>query len=171
MKLYLVRHAIAEPRGLLPDSERPLTNEGEAKMRRHIRALVRLGEDIDVVITSPLARARETAEILADGIDPRPEVVVEEQLAPDGDAMKLVETIVQRHMGRAVALVGHEPDMSELASRLISGSNEVDLDFKKGTIARIDVDEDDHPTLGQLRWLLSPRQLRAIAKGDGSGCT
>ena len=167
MKLYLVRHAIAEPRGLLPDSERALTDEGEAKMRRHVRALVRLGEDIDVVITSPLARARETAEILADGIEPRPEVVVEDRLAPDGDAMELVKTVVQRYMGRAVALVGHEPDMSALASRLISGSDDADLDFKKGAIARIDVDEDDHPTLGQLRWLLSPGQLRAIAKGGG----
>ena len=57
--------------------------------------------------------------------------------------------------------------MSELASRLISGSDDADLDFKKGAIARIDVDEDDRPTLGQLRWLLSPRQLRAIAKGGG----
>src|SRR5882672_6508644 len=85
-ELYLVRHGVAEERGELwpDDSKRPLSEEGMAGMRKATRGLARIGVSVDVVLTSPLVRARQTAEIVAGGLDPRPALVTAESLAPDG---------------------------------------------------------------------------------------
>src|SRR5580765_5526743 len=85
-ELYLIRHAIAEARGEAwpDDAKRPLTERGASRMRKAARALAKLGVSIDVVLTSPLTRTRQTAEIVAAAFDPRPTVVNVEALAPGG---------------------------------------------------------------------------------------
>src|SRR5438046_7785006 len=91
-ELYLVRHGLAQERGDMwpDDSKRPLTEEGMSGMQKATRGLARLGVSLDVVLTSPLVRARQTAEIVAGGLDPRPPLVNVESLAPDGNYAALI---------------------------------------------------------------------------------
>ena len=117
---------------------------------------------IDFVLTSPLVRARETAKLLAAGLKPKPAMVEIEALAPGGRQQAIVEAIkthAKRH--RRLALVGHEPDLGELAARLLGARGGVE--FKKG--ARVP-DRGDGATPGgpgTLRWMLTPKALRALA--------
>jgi phosphohistidine phosphatase len=168
MTLYLVRHAIAVARTyppLMPDAERTLTDVGIEKMVLHARALVRLGEQIEVILTSPYARARQTAEILAEPFEPRPLITIESGLTPGCDGLSMLRSIIGRYANCGVALVGHEPDMSEMAAALISNAADAKLEFKKGAVCRIDLRGESDPLEGRLRWLLAPKQLRLIARG------
>ncbi len=168
MKLYLVRHAIATPRTyppIGPDADRPLTGKGRRRMALHAQALVVLGEHIDLVVTSPYVRARETAEILADAFRVKPPIELDNGMAPGGNYMKMLHALAQRCAGQAVALVGHEPDMSEMAETLLGRSSDIDIEFKKGAVCRIDLRDGAETLDGEFRWLRSPKELRAIAKG------
>jgi phosphohistidine phosphatase len=163
-ELYLIRHGVAEERGDAwpDDNKRPLTDEGVARMRKAARGLARLGVALDVVLSSPLVRARQTAEIVATGLDPRPALVNVDSLAPDGSFAAIVSDLEKHARKNRVALVGHEPAIGELAARLI-GSRHA-LEFKKGAVCRIDVDEIPPVGPGQLRWMLTPKILRSIRK-------
>jgi len=168
MEIYLVRHAIAAPRGVNfhTDADRPLTQDGIAKMHRHVGALQKLRVHLDAVLTSPYLRARQTAEILAEGFVPRPMIQVCPALAPEGDLEDVIAELRQRPMTSAVALVGHAPDLGHLASLLLCNSPEGDVELKKGGVCRIDAYRLAPPYQARLRWLLTARQLRLIAKAD-----
>ena len=117
---------------------------------------------IDLVLTSPLVRARDTATLLAAGLKPKPAIVEVESLAPGGRHQVVVEAIkTHAKQHRRLALVGHEPDLGELAARLLGARGTVQ--FKKGAICAIDVDGATPGGPGTLRWLLTPRALRALA--------
>jgi phosphohistidine phosphatase len=163
-ELYLVRHAIAEERGDAwpDDSKRPLTEEGMSRFRKSARGLARLGVTIDVILTSPLVRARQTADILGAVFEQRPHIVTVESLIPGGSYQALL-TDLEKHSKRTrIALVGHEPGIGELAARL-AGSRHP-FEFKKGAISRIDVESLPPSGPGKLRWFLPPRILRSIRK-------
>jgi len=163
-ELYFVRHGLAEERGDAwpDDTKRPLTDEGMSRLRKAARALARLGVAIDVVLTSPLVRARQTAEIVAAGLDPRPSLVNVDSLAPDGNFTTLVADLEKHARKTRIALVGHEPMLGELAARLIGSRHPIE--FKKGAVCRIDL--EDLPPAGpaDLRWMLTPKILRALKK-------
>jgi phosphohistidine phosphatase len=163
-QLYLIRHGLAEERGEAwpDDNKRPLTDEGMARMRKAARGLARLGVAIDVILSSPLVRARQTADLIAGGLDPRPSLVNVDSLAPDGSYAAIVADLEKHGRKPRLALVGHEPAIGELAARLI-GSRHA-LEFKKGAICRIDLDEIPPAGPGDLRWMLTPRVLRALKK-------
>lgn len=163
-ELYLVRHAIAEERGdKWPDDEkRPLSLEGTARMRKAAKGLVRLGVRFDVVLTSPLVRARQTAEIVAGAFDARPAITVAESLAPGGTYADVLADLEKHVRRKRIALVGHEPDIGELAARL-AGSRHP-LQFRKGAVCRVDVDTLPPGRPGTLAWFLTPAILRALAK-------
>ena len=163
-ELYLIRHGIAEERGEAwpDDSKRPLTEDGTSRMRKAARGLSRLGVAFDIVFTSPLVRARQTAEIVAGGLAPRPTLVNIESLAPDAGYAALMADLEKQARKPRIALVGHEPDIGELAARLI-GSRRA-IEFKKGAICRIDLDEIPPNGPGQLRWFLTPKTLLALKK-------
>ena len=163
-ELYLIRHGLAEERGEAwpDDNKRPLTDEGMARMRKAARGLARLGVAIDVILSSPLVRARQTADLVAGGLDPRPSLVNVDSLAPDGSYAAIVADLEKHGRKPRLALVGHEPLIGELAARLI-GSRHA-LEFKKGGICRIDLDEIPPAGPGDLRWMLTPRVLRALKK-------
>ena len=110
-ELYFIRHGLAEERGDAwpDDAKRPLTDEGMSRMRKAARGLARLGVSIDVVLTSPLVRARQTAEIVAGGLDPRPSLVNVDSLAPDGNYAAVVADLEKHARKTRIALVGHEP--------------------------------------------------------------
>jgi phosphohistidine phosphatase len=162
-ELYLVRHGVAKERGNSwpDDAKRPLTEDGIDRMRKAARGLAKLGVRFDIILTSPFVRARQTADILAEVYDEKPPVVVVESLAPGGTLQAIIAD-VERH-GRAsrLALVGHEPDVGELAARLAGAR--YPLEFKKGSVCRI-----DHKTFpagpGRLRWFVTAKVLRAVRK-------
>lgn len=163
-ELYLIRHAIAAERGDAwpDDAKRPLTDEGIDRMRKASRGLARLDVAIDLVCTSPLVRARQTADIVAAALDPRPAVITIEALAPGAAYAALMAELEKHARKPRLALVGHEPGLGELAGRLIGSRHAIE--FKKGAVCRIDVDQIPPAGPGSLRWFLTPRILRAIKK-------
>jgi len=163
-QLYLVRHGLAEARGDAwpDDTKRPLTADGMSRMRKAVRRLVRLGVSVEVVLSSPLVRARQTAEIVAGGLAPSPSLVTVDSLAPDGSYAAVVADLEKHARKARIALVGHEPAMGELAARLIGSRHPIE--FKKGAVCRIDIDDLPPAGPGDLRWLLTPKILRALKK-------
>jgi phosphohistidine phosphatase len=163
-ELYFVRHGLAEERGDAwpDDTKRPLTEEGMARLRKAVRGLAGMGVSIDVVLTSPLVRARQTADIVAGGLEPRPSIVNIDSLAPAGSYAAVLADLEKHSRKCRLALVGHEPMLGELAARLIGSRHPIE--FKKGGVCRIDVETLPPAGPGDLRWLLTPKILRALKK-------
>jgi phosphohistidine phosphatase len=163
-ELYFVRHGLAEERGDAwpDDTKRPLTEEGMSRLRKAVRGLSRIGVAIDVVLTSPLVRARQTADIVAGGLDPRPSIVNVDSLAPAGSYAAVLADLEKHSRKCRLALVGHEPMMGELAARLVGSRHPIE--FKKGGVCRIDVETLPPAGPADLRWMLTPKILRALKK-------
>lgn len=163
-EIYLIRHAVAEERGdqWPDDSKRPLTGEGIAKMRKAARGLVRLDVAFDVVLTSPLVRARQTADIVAAAFDDRPPMVVVESLSPDASFPAVLADLEKQSRRTRIALVGHEPSIGEIAARI--GGLRHPLEFKKGAVCRIDVKSLPPAGAGKLRWLMTAKMLAAVRR-------
>lgn len=168
MDLYLVRHAIAFDRdpGEWPDDAlRPLTPDGERRFAEAARGLQRLtpGAEIDAVLSSPFVRAWRTAELLTEHARwPAPEPCAELGAAQPPTAV--LGALRERSGMGALALVGHEPLLSELASLLLSGDEAgLSLEMKKGGVARLQFDGAAQPGRAVLTWLLAPRVLRSLA--------
>jgi phosphohistidine phosphatase len=164
LELYLVRHAIAAERGpKYPDDRlRPLTPEGIKRFKETVRGLAALGAELDLILTSPLTRADETAALLSAGFKKRVPVQTLDALAPGGKFSAVVEAVsrqARRH--RRMALVGHEPDLGEMAARFLGARGHVE--FRKGAVCAIDVDGAMPAGPGTMRWLLPPRVLRRLA--------
>ena len=165
IELYLVRHAIAAERGpKYPDDRlRPLIPAGQKKFAESVRGLVKMDVAIDFVLTSPLVRARDTAILLASGLKPKPAVAEIEALAPGGRPQAINDAIkTHAKKYRRLAIVGHEPDLGELAARLLGARGNVE--FKKGGVCLIDADGATPTGPGTLRWMLTPKALRALAE-------
>lgn len=165
MQVYLVRHAIAAPReaGFVDDAARELTPIGMKKMRRNAEALRRLGVALDEVWTSPLVRARQTAEILAQGLGGKSPVKVVAALEPGGTFEDLRARLAGHARLSAVALVGHEPGMSELAGFLTGAGRSLMFRFKKGAVALMEIDDFSSPVRGELCWFLTPKMMGLMA--------
>ena len=163
-QLFLIRHGIAEERGDAwpDDAKRPLSEDGIERFQRSARGLARLDVWIDVVLTSPLVRARQTAEIVASAFDPRPSIVTIESLAPGGSYASLLADLEKHGRKTRIALVGHEPGIGELGARLIGSRHS--FEFKKGAVCRIDVDQIPPVGPGDLRWFLTPKVMASIKK-------
>jgi phosphohistidine phosphatase len=162
VKLLLVRHAAAVPAGTpgIADDERPLTQKGASKFRIAAKGLARIARRPDVLLTSPLPRARATAEIAAQAFK-RLEPTVEPALA-HGSVDDILTALGKRPAGATVALVGHEPTMSMILARLLGAVDGERLAFKKGGAALVDL--PDGPSAGgRLVWFLQPKVLRALA--------
>ena len=164
IELYLIRHGVAEEHGDAwpDDTKRPLTGEGMSRLRKAARGLARIGVSLDVALTSPLVRARQTANIVAAGLSPRPSIVTVDSLAPGGSFVAIVADLEKHARKARIALVGHEPGLGELAARLIGSRHPIE--FKKGAVCRIDLDEIPPTGPGHLRWMLTPKILRRLKK-------
>ena len=163
-QLYLIRHGVAEDRGEAwpDDAKRPLTSHGASRLRKSVRGLARLGVSFDVVLTSPLMRTRQTSETVASAFDPRPPIIVVEALAPGGTYATLMSEIEKQSRRPSMALVGHEPDIGEIAAQLAGLRHR--LDFKKGAVCRIDLESLSPPGRGRIQWFLTPRIMRALRR-------
>ncbi|HET7784480.1 MAG TPA: phosphohistidine phosphatase SixA [Myxococcales bacterium] len=166
IRIYLVRHGIAEdPTQGTPDESRPLTAKGRRRFRRGSRAFARRGEPLTSLFTSPLVRAVQTAEILARALA-RDEVSVLEELRSGAPAAQVIDALAARARdGDAIALVGHDPQMSNLVAALsqLAPEDAARVQFRKGAIVRIDVDALP-PKKSEPRWHLKPRS-RTFADG------
>ena len=164
-EFYIMRHGIATQRGSegsLDDSKRKLTPEGKEKMQEIARGLKRLGFEVDWIVTSPLVRAAETAQIIAGSLDSKIPMDFCDELRPGEPAEKLLSFLAKQPERRRVLLVGHEPDLSMLAARLIGAGRSANLAFKKGGCCLITSEEFPAKSEGQLVWWLTPRLLRAM---------
>jgi len=168
MQLILIRHAIAEDRERfaetgLPDAERRLTTRGRRRMARNARGLRAVVPALDLVATSPLRRARETAEIVAEAYGDIP-VVEAAMLAPGGSRDACKRWLERHKTERALAVVGHEPDLSQTVSWLITGDSTPILMFKKGGACCVELPDHITGGAGRLQWLLAPRALRRLRR-------
>lgn len=163
LELYLIRHGVAEERGdkYPDDSKRPLTGQGMSRLRKEARALDTLGVTFDQIITSPLVRTRQTADVFAEVMKGKPPVASADALAPAGTATAVLQELGKYMRKGRIALVGHEPNIGELAARLI-GAREP-LAFKKGAVCRIDFEVFPPKGIGQLQWFLPPKVLRDLS--------
>ncbi len=162
--LLVIRHAIAEDRlGPGGDEERPLSTEGRRKMRQVAASLSELVPQLGLIATSPLLRARQTAEIVAaayGGARSR----VTDALRPGSDGPALVAFLAAQRGLEVAAVVGHEPTLGRQASYLLAGQAESFLDLKKGGAALLELDSGWRAGGARLRWLLEPGQLRQLAE-------
>ncbi len=167
MDLYLVRHAIAFNRdaGRWPDdSERPLTPDGEQRFRRAARGLRILVPSVRLVMSSPFPRAWRTAELLTEEAGwPAPEPCP--ALEAGRSVSEAMEALRPQAGSESVALVGHEPNLSELASTVLTGSaGRLQLEMRKGGVALVRIEGDPRRGSARLGWLLTPRALRSLAR-------
>ncbi len=157
MIVYFLRHGLAEERETWKDDDalRPLTEKGKQQMEQTAEAITRLIPDLDAILTSPLVRARQTAQIVAKKLEMVESLEEDTRLSPGFGMAELIE-IIEEHAGaEGLVLVGHEPDFSSTVSDLIGGGR---LVFKKGGLARVDLVALDPPR-GQLVWLIPPKVL------------
>lgn len=161
MELYFLRHGKAvEPgtRGIADDFSRELTPKGTEEMEAEAKALERLGVKPGVILTSPLVRARQTAQIVAKRLGLKKELIETDLLSPGCDLERLRKLLGQHSTCKSVMLVGHEPDFSSMVGELIGGGAS-SVEFKKGGLAHVTVERSVQPGGGVLNWLVPPRIL------------
>jgi phosphohistidine phosphatase len=165
-ELYVMRHGEAvarEDEGYADDSTRPLTLEGRKELQRIAKGLRRLGVSVDWVVSSPLVRSVETAQIIAELAAPGVPPELSETLSPGGSAEALL-TFLAKHPSRThTILVGHEPDLSELAARLIGADRHANFALRKGGVCLLTFAEFPPRSAGRLMWWMTPRILRKLA--------
>ncbi len=162
MKLYVLRHGDAVEHGdpRYKENERPLTSKGTQRTKQLAHALREMAVTFDAILTSPLTRARQTAEIVARGLRLEEKMEFSDHLTPSGSMEKMVEKLnILRPLPENVLLVGHEPYLSGFISLLCVGGPGLELRLKKGALCRI---EFEHLICGRcatLEWLLQPRVI------------
>jgi phosphohistidine phosphatase len=165
MYLYLVRHAIAfdpDPAQWPDDRDRPLTPDGEKRFRRAARGLRELVPSVDVVLSSPLLRAWQTAAILS-GKAGWPEAQRFDALEPGTPPVEIVDALQPHASVSSLALVGHEPSLHELAAYLLCGDAATpQLVMRKGGVASLVFDDAPRAGGGSLDWLVRPGILRQL---------
>lgn len=161
MDIYLIRHADAlalGEGGTTDDADRPLSDEGRDQAKRLAAALQRHDIRLGVLLTSPLLRARQTAEgMLKEWPAPAPRLEVCDQLAPGGKRKKLSRQLTQLG-GNAVGLVGHMPDLGEYLAWLI-GTKKGLIEMAKAGVAYVRSSDEVRKASGTLEWLVTPEWL------------
>ncbi|HTM10769.1 MAG TPA: phosphohistidine phosphatase SixA [Verrucomicrobiae bacterium] len=165
MNVYLMRHGVAQAKDdpkVHSDEERELTKKGAKKTRKVAKGLRALKIPFDRIVTSPLARARETAEIVAEILDIEEQLVEAPELAPEASVENLAARLVEYRDCRDLLLIGHQPFLGKAASLLLCRNEAADIDLKKGGVCCIELNELDMKKPGVFRWMLTPRQLRKL---------
>ncbi len=162
MNLFIIRHAWAAERSdtaYPDDSLRPLTDEGRKRFARMVEALAPRGLALQLIVTSPMLRCVQTAEILAQTLGEKTRLVERTELLPGGDPKHLLAATEKHAAGlERVAWVGHAPDVGYLAAALIGLDNGW-LDLKKGAIAAIGFSGSPELSRGELQWLVTAKIL------------
>jgi len=170
MKLLVVRHAAAMEREEFAstgesDDLRPLTDKGKAEMRLVAEGLRSEVSALHVLATSPLVRARQTAEIIAEAYGLGDSEVID-SLKPGASFDEFVSWCAGRGDTKVIAVVGHEPHLGALTTWLLAGTSESRIRFRKGGACLLDFDSQPERDSGTLNWLLTPRQLSRGVEAD-----
>jgi phosphohistidine phosphatase len=167
MEFYLLRHGAAvEPgtKGYEVDANRPLVAKGRKQIRHVVGALKEMDVRFDAIFTSPLLRARETAELLAAGMKSSRLIQIVDELIPGTPPEKLIRRIIgMKKMPKRILCVGHEPDLGELASWLLTGAASGRFPLKKGGLVRLDISKLTPGQCAVLTWCLTPPQLKMLS--------
>lgn len=157
MELYFLRHGEAAERDGWNgrDFDRPLTDRGRKRMKREAKMMDELALAFDVILTSPLVRAKETAAIVAEGLGLSERVVEDPRLGGDFSPAHLADILSEQPGAGSILLVGHEPSLGETLGELVGGAR---IAFKKGGLAFVDLPAG-LPRRGELVWLLPPKIL------------
>ena len=156
MQLYLLRHGIAEDgKPGRPDSERALTDDGRARLRRVLKRARSADVAPTLILTSPYRRAIESAEVAADVFRYRGDLVRSAAFVPEATPMQAWEEIRLYAAEAAVLVASHEPLMSATVAYLL-GAPAMQVDMKKAGLVRIDVERSGAEPRGVLKWMLTP---------------
>ena len=164
MNVYLFRHGIAldvGENGITSDAQRPLSDEGMEKTANIAKALKKLKCNPARIISSPLIRARQTANIAAGILCPDTTPEPNDIMGPNASPGETTDYLAKQGL-KDIMLVGHNPHMEMLASYLISGSDNIEIRLKKTSICRIAFDEKVRPGTGIMEWLMQPAQLLGL---------
>ncbi len=163
MDLYILRHGVAEERDRrkYPDDfDRPLTDKGIRRLVRQAKTWNRLQIPLDVIVTSPLVRAAQTAEVMRRELKQACSLEFSEHLEPGGDHALLMQHLADKHSNaNGVMLVGHEPDLSSLVSVLVSGSTFPIIRLKKGALCKLYLTTTRYGHCGWIEWALAPKHM------------
>lgn len=162
MELYLIRHGIAQERdSALKDEDRALTKIGRDKTKAVAKRLYELGLRFDVIVTSPLMRSLQTAEILS-FLQPKGELQISTDLAPNGNIHSWLNWLEQQQYPATtkLAVIGHEPDLGQWASMLVWGAAKDGIILKKAGIIGLTLPATGSPIgQSQMFWLAPPKFL------------
>jgi phosphohistidine phosphatase len=161
--LLVLRHGEAgnRMRVVEEDSERPLTPEGRIEMQKIARSLKAVGLQSDRIFTSPLRRARETAEIAAKTLK-IPIFEEWDELKPDGNKTALYRKLARLGQNSRVILVGHEPYLSSMMGEIV-GATGIRIVLKKGGLGKVRITSFSPRISGELRWLLTPKMIAKMS--------
>lgn len=162
MLIYFLRHASAGKSKSNPrqDDKRPLDKEGVRQCAYVGRALAALDTQVDVILSSPLKRAAQTASLVANELGHEGNIVFTEALGKDAEYEAFQELVRKQMKREAIMVVGHNPSLSTFLSRMLSGgSSDRAVDLKKGAVARVEF--DGHKP-GTLDWCLTPKVVETI---------
>jgi phosphohistidine phosphatase len=163
MNIYFMRHGIAAPAthpGLLLDRQRSLTARGKSRIRKIAAAMKAMGLSFDCILSSPLRRARQTADIVARELSARDQLILTGTLAAGQREAAVLKFLAgMKPRPKNVLLVGHEPQLSGLVSLCLAGTLELRLELKKGGLCKLVVHSWVPGQRAVLAWLLTPKQM------------
>jgi phosphohistidine phosphatase len=161
MEIYFLRHASAgEPKlTRAKDEQRPLDDLGIEQCHIVGRALAALKLELDAIVSSPLLRARQTAEIVAGEIKQANKLVTDDALRPEASYQQFEQLLARHQDKQVIMVVGHNPSQTEFLNELLHGDPAEAIELKKGAVARVDK-ERNKPAV--LKWLMPPKLVRAV---------
>jgi len=166
MNIYLLRHGLAVeggPEAQGDDALRPLAPEGRAQLQNIARAMKKMRLEFDCLLSSPFTRARQTAELIAEELQSKSRPVWCDELKPAGSAEKLISEIRRlRPVPENILLVGHEPYLSRLIARLVTGEEKATIEIKKAGLCKLEAADLRPGRCAQLHWLLTPAQMEGM---------
>lgn len=166
MFVYFLRHASAGQHKADPakDEKRPLDSDGIEQCYTIGRALAALDTHVDLILSSPLKRASQTASLVANELAYEDKIILTPSLRPDATYAKFTTLLDEHARHEAIMVVGHNPNLSEFLGRVIGGGGRAGIDLKKAAVARVEVDR----RRGFLHWMLTPKAVRTIYESANS---
>jgi len=166
MDLYVLRHGQAGERDSQKypdDRERPLTRRGIERLTRQVRGMKSLDICPDLIVTSPLVRAAQTAEVVQDGLSNKVQLEFSSGLVPWAEPREILGELGEAHATRdCVMVVGHEPHLSSLISLVSSGTLDCAIRLKKGALCKLRIPSLVPGRCGRIEWSLTPKQMTKL---------